>query len=59
MNKKNKKQTSPSKDEKVTNENPVSLSPVGFKEALAALLKVKPKTKEQKAEEKKEEKTSN
>lgn len=41
--------------QKTTNEKPVSLLPLGFKEALAALLKVKPKTKEEKAEEKKEE----
>jgi len=40
-----KNQTSPSKEEKVTNEKPVSLSPLGFKEALAALLKIKPKPK--------------
>jgi endo-1,4-beta-D-glucanase Y len=56
---KKKKQTSHSKEEKVTNEKPVSLSPLGFKEALAALLKVKPKPKEEKTEEKKEEKTDN
>ena len=33
------------KDTKVTNEKPVSLFPLDFKEALAALLKVKPKPK--------------
>jgi hypothetical protein len=43
---------------KITNENPVSLFPLNFREALAALLKVKPKPKEEKAEEKKEEKPS-
>jgi hypothetical protein len=32
---------------KITNEKPVSLSPLGFKEALAALLKVKPKLKKE------------
>jgi len=41
---------------KITNEKPVSLFPLDFKEAVAALLKVKPKPKEEKAEEKKEEK---
>lgn len=36
------------KDEKkITNEKPVSLFPLPFKEALAALLKVKPKSKEE------------
>lgn len=32
---------------KVTNEKPISLFPFDFKEALAALLKVKPKSKEE------------
>jgi hypothetical protein len=32
---------------KVTNEKPVSLFPLGFTEALAAFLKVKPKSKEE------------
>ncbi len=42
---------------KTTNENPVSLSPLNFREALAALLKVKPKPKKEKVEtEKKQEK---
>jgi hypothetical protein len=44
------------KEKKTTSEKPVSLSPLTFKEALAALLKVKPKPKEEKTEEKKEEK---
>jgi hypothetical protein len=44
---------------KTTNEKPVSLSPLGFKEALAALLRVKPKPKENKTGEKKEEKPGN
>jgi hypothetical protein len=35
------------KEKKVTNEKPVSLFPLDFKEALAAFLKVKPKSKEQ------------
>jgi hypothetical protein len=35
------------KEKKVTNEKPVSLFPLDFKEALAALLKVKPKPKEE------------
>lgn len=39
---------------KVTNEKPVSLYPLNFKEAVAALLKVKPKPKEEKGEDKKE-----
>jgi hypothetical protein len=34
-------------DKKITNEKPVSLFPLNFKEALAALLQVKPKTKEE------------
>jgi len=44
--------------QKITNEKPVSLFPLDFKEAVAALLKVKPKPKEEKTEEKKEEKPS-
>ena len=40
-----------SKNKKTTSEKPVSLNPLNFKEALEALLKVKPE------EEKKEEKT--
>lgn len=52
------KKTVDNKDEKITNEKPISLSPLDFKEALAALLKVKPKPKEEKVEEKKEEKPS-
>jgi hypothetical protein len=47
----NKKQISRSENEKVANEKPISLSPLGFKEAIAALLKVKPKPKEEKTEE--------
>lgn len=35
-------------DKKVTSEKPVSLSPLEFKEALEALLKVKPKTEKKK-----------
>jgi hypothetical protein len=46
--------TAKKESKKTTNEKPVSLSPLGFKEALAALLKVKPKPKKEKAEEKKE-----
>jgi hypothetical protein len=34
---------------KVTNEKPVSLNPLGFREALLALLKVKPKPIEKKS----------
>ena len=41
---------------KTTSEKPVTLSPLNFREALAALLKVKPKPKEEKTEAKKEEK---
>jgi len=44
---------------KITNEKPVSLYPLNFKEAVAALLKVILKTKEEETEEKKEEKPSN
>jgi len=43
-------------EKKTTSEKPVSLSPLDFKEAVAALLKVKPKPKEEKTEEKKDEK---
>lgn len=32
---------------KITSEKPVSLSPLGFKEALEALLKVKPEEKKE------------
>jgi len=35
------------KDSKITNEKPVSLFPLDFKEALAAFLQVKPKSKEE------------
>jgi hypothetical protein len=40
-------------EKKTTSEKPVSLYPLNFKEAVAALLKVKPKPKEEKIEEKK------
>ena len=40
------------KDKKTTSEKPVSLNPLGFKEALEALLKVKP-GEEKKEQEKK------
>ena len=36
---------------RTTSEKPVSLYPLSFKEALAALLKVKPKPKEEKPKE--------
>ena len=36
-------------DKKITNEKPVSLYPLDFKEAVAALLKVKPESIEEKA----------
>jgi hypothetical protein len=39
------------KDSRTTNEKPVSLYPLDFKEAVAALLKVKPKPKEGKLKE--------
>ncbi|MBE3139113.1 MAG: hypothetical protein IMZ53_00855 [Thermoplasmata archaeon] len=42
------------KEKKITSEKPVSLYPLDFKEAVAAFLKVKPKPKEEKTEEKKE-----
>lgn len=38
-------------ENKTTNEKPISLSPLNFREALAALLKVKPKPKEEKDDE--------
>ena len=44
------------KETKTTSEKPVSLYPLNFKEAVAALLKVKPKPKDEKPEKKKEEK---
>ena len=34
-------------DKKITNEKPISLYPLDFKEALAAFLQVKPKSKEE------------
>jgi len=49
-----KRQTFPSKEEKVTNEKPVSLYPLNFKEAVAALLKVKPTPKEKPKEQEKQ-----
>ena len=36
-----------SNNKKITNEKPVSLSPLKFKDALAAFMKVKPATKEE------------
>jgi hypothetical protein len=42
------------KEKKITSEKPVSLSPLDFKKALVELLKVKPKPKEAKTEEKKQ-----
>jgi len=50
---------SESKEKKTTSKKPVSLAPLDFKEALAALLKVKPKLKEEKNEEKKEDRLGN
>ena len=44
------------KDTKTTNEKPVSLAPLKFTEALAALLKVKPKDEKQEEKEKQEKK---
>lgn len=41
---------------KTINEKPVTLSPLGLKEAIVALLKVKPEPREEKAEEKKQKK---
>ncbi len=34
-------------EKKITNEKPISLFPIDFREALGAFLKVKPKPKEQ------------
>jgi hypothetical protein len=34
-------------EQKITNEKPISLFPLDFKEALSAFLKVKPKSKEE------------
>jgi len=50
-------------EKKTTNEKPISLKPLKFKEALAAFMKVKPATKEEmdeaiKEEEEKEKKPS-
>jgi len=41
------------KDKKTTNEKPVSLFPLDFKEAISALLKTKPDPKEKKKDQKK------
>ena len=41
------------KDKKITNEKPVSLYPLDFKVAVAALLKVKPEPKTKKPKKKK------
>jgi len=47
------------KDEKkTTNEKPVTLSPLNFKEALEGLLKIKPKDKPKKKPRKKTKKSS-
>lgn len=45
-------------EKKVTNEKPVSLYPLDFREALNALLKVKPKPKEKKPKKKRTKKPS-
>ena len=44
---KDKTSRSKDKEEKITSEKPVSLSPLGFEEALEGLLKVKPKNEEE------------
>ena len=41
------KKTTSKDDHKTTNEKPISLFPLDFKQALEALLKVKPKPKEE------------
>jgi len=46
------------KEKKTTSEKPVSLSPLGFKEALDALLKVKPEEPENEGKKKKHNKKS-
>jgi hypothetical protein len=53
------KETHPSR-KRITNERPVSLYPLSFKEAVSALLKVKPKPKEEpkEQEEQRQEKPS-
>jgi hypothetical protein len=43
---------------RITNEKPVSLFPLDFKEAIAALLKVKPKPPEKKSTKKRTKKPS-
>ena len=45
------KKTEQEKDDKRTSEKPVSLAPLKFREALANLLAVKPKPKEEEPEE--------
>lgn len=45
------------KDKKTTNEKPISLLPLNFKDALAALLKTKPEPQEKKKKEKKNKRT--
>lgn len=47
---KNLMKTDKKQKPKVTREKPVSLHPLGFKQAVTALLKVKPKPKEESAE---------
>jgi len=47
------KKQSKDSENKITNEKPVSLFPLNFKEAVAALLKVKPKPEEKKPIKKK------
>ena len=51
----NKKKTENNKEEKVTNEKPVSLNPLNLTQALDALLKVKPKDKPKKKPRRKKE----
>jgi hypothetical protein len=46
-------------ERRVTNEKPISLFPLDFKEAVAALLKVKPKPKENSAVKKSEQRENN
>ena len=53
-----KSQKFPTKVEKITYEKSATIYPLSIKDAVAVLLKVKPKPKEEKAEENKAEKPS-
>lgn len=47
------------KDKKTTNEKPISMYPLDFRDVLAASLKIKPEPKPKKPKSKKQKKTGN